>query len=322
MRLIFVSLCLLAAALPAAAQTVKLPVAPPPKLTLAQALFTVPPPADGLRLTVGADKATLPDGVDAPPAGAALSDITAAFDFITVSFGDVAAVAPASMVLLNPSPGPPDIASDMSATTALSLLAASLSDTQWAAFTSEHGLGLSDLTDDTQRSLFHALFPGGHLYVGSEDPALADLPQEKRTDVRDDTDQIDAVRVRLTQTAHLYLHNKSGGTIYFTGDRPDAASRLHTYRPKALPLSMHHAVSLREEAPNTLKPSDLNWDSKAVQVSVPLAGLRTVGNLVTRIGQITKLELYADPHYAAKLLTVSGPLAAAPADDNIREEIV
>ncbi len=318
MRLLFLSLCLLASALAAAAQTVK-PLAAPPKLTLAQALRAISPPTDGLRLTVGADKATLPDGVDAPPAGASFSDITVAFGDITVSFGDVAAVAPSSMVLLNPSPGPPDIASDMSATTALSLLAASLSDSQWAALTSEHGLGLSDLTDDTQRSLFHALFPGGHLYIGSEDPALADLPPEKRTDVRDDTDQIDAVRVRLTQTAHLYLHNTSGGTIYFSGNgRPDAASRLHTYKPKMPPLSVHHAVSLRAEVPNTLKPSDLDWDSKALQAFVPLAGLKTVGDLVTRIGQGSGLELYADPHYAAKTLTVSGPMTAAPAKDLLR----
>ncbi len=317
MRLSFILLCLLAAVLPAAAQTVKPPAAPP-KLTLAQALSAAPPPTDGLRLTVGANKATLPDGVDAPPAGATLSDITQVFGDITVNFNDVAAIAPASMVLLNPSPGPPDIASDMSATTALSLLAASLSDSQWAALTSEHGLGLSDLTDDTQRGLFHALYPGGHLYVGSEDPALADLPQEKRTDVRDDTDQIDATRVRLSQTAHLYLHNKSGGTIYYTGSRPDAASRLHTYRPKALPLSVHHAVSLRAEVPNTLKPSDLDWDSKALQVSIPAASLKTVGDLITRVGQMTKMELYADPHYAAKTLTLSGPMTTVPAGDLLR----
>ncbi len=305
------------AALPTAAQTPKLHAAPP-KLTLAQALAAVPPPDTGLRLTVGADKVTLPDSTDPLPAGAAFPNITAAFGDITVNFGDVVAVAPSSMVLLNPSPGPPDIASDMSATTALSLLAASLSDTQWASLTSEHGLGLNDLADDTQRSLFHALFPGGHLYVGSEDPALADTPPEKRTDVRDDTDQVDAVRIRLTQTAHLYLHSKSGGTIYESGDRPDGASRLHTYKPDTPPLSAHHAVSLRAEAPNTLKSSDLEWDSKALQVSVPLSGVKTVGDLVTRVGQATQLELYADPHYAAKTLTLAGPMTAVPAADLLR----
>ncbi len=317
MRSVFFFLCLLAVTLPSAAQTVK-PFAAPPKLTLAQALSALPPPDTGLRLTVGSDKVTLSDGADAPLAGTSLSNITAAFGETTISFGDVMAVAPSAMVLLNPNPGPPNIAADMSATTALSLLAASLTETQWSALTSEHGLGLSDLTDDTQRSLFHALFSDGHLYVGSEDPALADLPQEKRADVRDDSTQIDAVRVRLTQTAHLYLHNTKGGTIYESGDRPDAVSRLHTYRPKAPLLSAHHAVSLRAEVPNVLKPSDLDWDSKPLQISVPFAGVKTVGGLVTRIGQTTQLELYADPHYADKTLTITGPMTTAPASDLLR----
>ncbi len=318
MRPAFFVLCLLAAALPAAAQPVKPPAAPP-KLTLAQALSGVPPPDSGLRLSVGAEKVSLPDGADVPAPGASLSDIMRAFNHITVNFGDVVAAAPSSMVLLNPSPGPPDIASDMSATAALSLLAASLSDSQWAALTSEHGLGLSDLTDDTQRGLFHALFTGRQLFVGSEDPALADVPPEKRTDVRDDTAQIDGTRIRLAQTARMQLHNKSGTTLFSSSNgRPDAASRLHTYRPKALPLSAQHTVSLRAEVPNTLKPSDLDWDSKALAVSVPIAGLRTVGDLVTRIGQLSSLELYADPHYAAKTLTFSGPMPAVPAGDLLR----
>ncbi len=303
--------------LPAAAQTAKPPAAPP-KLTLAQALRAVSPPDTGLRLTVGADKATLPDGIDAPPAGASLSDITRAFGDITVNFGDVVAVAPSTMVLLNPNPGPPDIASDMSATTALSLLAASLTDPQWSALTSEHGLGLSDLTDDTRRGLFHALFTGGHLYVGSEDPALADVPIEKRTDVRDETNQIDVARVRLTQTAYLYLHTKSGGMIYASTSRPDAAGRLRTYEPKTPLSSAQHSVSLRAEVPNALKPSDLDWDSKALQLSVPVAGLETVGDMVMRVGQTAGLELYADPHYAGKTLTITGTASAAPADDLLR----
>lgn len=311
-------LFLLGAALPAAAQAVKPPSAPP-KLTLAQALSTLPPPTSGLRLTVGAEKVTLPDGASPPRPGDSLSDITQDFGDSSVNFGEVVAVAPSTMVLLNPNPGPPDIASDMSATTALSLLAASLSDSQWAAFTSEQGLGLSDLTDDTQRSLFHALFTGGHLYVGSEDPALADVPQEKRSDIQDLTDKIEGTRVRLTQTAHLYMHNKKGGAIYFTGNgRPDAASRLHTYRPKAVPLSVQHSVSLRAEVLSTLKPSDLDWYSKALAVPIPVMNLKTVGDLVTRIGQMTTLEVYADPHYAAKTLILTGPMATAPAKDLLR----
>ena len=317
MRLLRFFFCLLVfPVLSAEAQGVK-PVVPP-KLTLAQALSAVPRPSVGLRLTVGAEKVALRDGTDAPATGASLDQITSAFGERTANFGDIVAVAPSSMVLLNPNPGPPDIAADMKSVTALALLASSLTDSQWSALISEQGIGLADLTDDTQRSLFHALFPNGQLLVGSEDPVLADVPREKRTDVRDLTDQIDGTRIRLTQTSHFYLHNQSGGTIYFSGNRPDAAGRRHFYSPKAPPLSAQHTVSLRAEVPNALKSSDLDWNSKALRVSVPVVGLKCVGDLVERIGQETHLELYADPHYAGKTVTVSGPATSAPADDLLR----
>ncbi len=317
MRPLFLVLFLSAAALPAAAQTAKLP-AVPPKLTLAQALRAVSPPDTGLRLTVGADKATLPDGIDAPPAGASLSDITRAFGDITVNFGDVVAVAPSTMVLLNTQPDAPDAAAGISPYVAFKMLAASLDDGQWKALTSEQGIGLANLTDDVQRSLFHALFRRGHLFLGSEDPALDALPPEQRTDVRDVTDRIDGTRVRLGQTADFDLHDKTDRTIFWTLPKPGQAGRLHTWNPKTAPPATVQNVALRADVPNTLKQSDLDWDSKSLQVSVTIAGLKTVGDLVTRIGQQTKMELYADPHYAGKTLTITGLASAAPADDLLR----
>lgn len=319
MRPLLIAFCLYAAlfALPAGAQTPKPAAPPPPKLTLAQALSVLPPPKNGLLLTVGAEKFTLPDGTDAPPAGALLADIAGAFGEITPSFGPVTAVAPATMVLLNTQPDPPDLAKGLNATIGLDMLTASLDDSQWKKLTSEQGLGLADLTDETQRDLFHSLFNHGHLWIGSEDPALYDVPEEQRTDVRDFTGQIDSVRLRLGQTAQIYLHDRKGKTLYFSGRRPDAANRLHTYRHTLPPTPIEHNdnVILRAATPNTPKSSDLDLEAKAFQVTVPTAGLKTVGDLVTRIGQTTKLELYADPHYAGKTLTLSGPATAATAED-------
>ncbi len=313
---IALSFCGLLLSLPAGAQTIKPAAAPTPKkLTLAQALSALPPPKDGLLLTVGSDKVMLPDGADAPPAGASLPGIAGAFGEITPSFGVVTAVVPATMVLLNTQPDPPNPAKDLNAMVGFNMLAASLDDNQWKMLTSEHGLGLSDLTDEAQREVFHALFNHGHLWIGSEDPALYGVPEEQRTDVRDVTDQIDAVRIRLGQTTSIYLHDRKGKTLYFGGDRPDAASRLHTYHPKMPAAQSEHAVTLRAATPNTPKSGDLDLDSKAFQIPVSVAGLKTVSDLVTRIGQTTKLELYADPHYVGKTLTITGPAATASAED-------
>lgn len=302
--------------LPLGAQTVKPAAAPTPKkLTLAQALSALPPPIDGLRLTVGSEKVTLPDGTDTPPTGASLTDIAAAFGEITPSFGPVTVVAPATMVLLNTQPDPPNLAQDVNAMVGLDMLTASLDDAQWQKLTSAQGLGLSDLTDETQQALFHALFNHGHLWIGSADPALYGVPEEQRTDVRDVTDQIDGTRIRLGQTVNIDLHDRKGKTLYFGGERPDAANRLHTFHPKLPPTPTEHNVTLRAATPNTPKTSDLDLTARAFQVPVPLVGLKTVGDLVTRIGQTTKLELYADPHYADKTLAVTGPAATATAED-------
>ena len=317
MRLLPIAFCLCGglSALPAGAQSVK-PAAPmPKKLTLAQALSALPPPKAGLLLAVGAEKVTLPDTAPPPSADASLADIAAAFGEITPSFGPVTAVAPAAKVLLNTKPDPPDLTKDLIPVVALDMLTASLDDPQWKMLISEHGLGLSDLTDETQRGLFHALFSHGHLWIGSEDPALYGVPEEQRTDVRDLTDQIDGTRIRLGQTANIDLHDHNGKQLFFSGDRPDATQRLQTYRHKSPATPTEHNVTLRAATPNTLKSSDLDLDGKAFQIAVPVAGLKTVGELMTRIGLAAKQELYADPHYAAKTLTILGPAPTVPAED-------
>ena len=287
----------------------------PRKLTLAQVLASLPLPADGgLMLTVSSEQVTLPDGTEPPPADASLSDTAAAFGGQTFSFGGITAVAPSTMVLLNTQPDPPDVAADMNSFTDFKMLSASLDEMQWQALTSERGLGLSDLSDDTQRGLFHALFPHNQLWIGSEDPALIGVPQEKRADVQNVSDQINDVRIRLGQSSHLELHDTDDKPIYHTLDRPDAAQRLHIFHPKHDPLPTEHGVELAASVPNTLKPSDLDYDRRILQVPVSAAGAATVGDLVTHIGLQTKLELYVDPHYAARTLTVQG-MATEPAAD-------
>ncbi len=317
MRFLLPALLLFAFALPGGADPAAKTAAPPKKLTLAQALATAPP-ADGLLLSVSAEQVTLPDDAEPPPADASTSDIAAAFGDQNFRFGAVTAIAPPTMTVLNTQPDAPNIAADLNSSTALKMLTASLDDTQWQALTSERGLGLSDLSDDIQRGLFHALFPQGRLLISSEDPALNDVAPEKRTDVQDVSAQIDATRIRLGQTARFYLHDTQGKTIYFSAARPDVAQRLHIFHPKTPPSPVEHGVALSAAVPNALKSSDLDYDSRVLQVPVSPAGAATVGDLVTRIGQKTKLEMYADPHYAARTLTVQGPARTEPAADLLR----
>ncbi len=289
----------------------------PPPLTLARALATLPPPTKGVWLTVGADKVTLPDGTLPPPADASVTVLANAFGDETQDFGSVTAIAPFTHVLLNTDPGPPDLSVDMSGQSAFQRLAASLDDSQWKALTSSAGLGLSDLTDDTQKMLFHGLFSHGQLWVASQDPALNKLPADQRTDTRNVSGQIDGVRLRLGQTTRIYIHDRQGKTIYFSGPPADVTS-LHTWHSKAEAPAAQHNVVLRAIVPNTPKSSNLALNDAKFQSTVSLTGARTVAELIARIAAKTHTEMYADPHYAARTLTVIGPTQEAPAEDVLR----
>ncbi len=290
------------------------PAKAPAPLTLAKALSKMPPPAKGVWLTVGADKVTLPGGALPPPADASVTALANTFGDETHDFGSVTAIAPFTRVLLNDNPGPPDFSVNMNGYTAFKMLLASLDDPQWKLLTSEGGLGLSDLTDDTQKMLFHGLFYRGQLWVASQNPAQEKLPEEQRTDTRDVSSQIEGVRLRLAEKSQIYLHDKKGKTIYFSG--PSAENTpLHTWRPSNLPSTTQNNVILRAVVPNTPKSSDLPLADAKFQQTITLTGAKTVGELVARIAAKTHTELYADPHYAPRLLTVIGPVSEASATD-------
>ncbi len=291
---------------------------PPAPPTLAWALLTAPPPAHGLLLTVGAERVPLPLGTEMPAADASLADIATAFGQRTDTFGSVSVIAPATKVALNEDPGPPDIFADLNRYEAFKALTASLDDPQWKALTSEIGLGLTDLTDDTQKALFHGLFLQGRLWVASSDPELSKIPDEKRTDIKDVSDQIDGARLRLGQTAKIRLYDKQGETIYFSGSKPDAGGRLRTWSPRHGPLAAEHSILLRAIIPNIPKDGDLRPDSTVLRTAVSWTSAKTVGELVSRISALTHQEIYADPRYAEKTLTLFGSSTPVPAGDLLR----
>ena len=78
-----------------------------------------------------------------------------------------------------------------------------------------------------------------------------------------------------------------------------------------------YGVKVRAEEPNEPKESQLDYSAKALQSPIPVSGLKTVGALVYRIGNLTKMELYADPRLEKKPLTIVGALPV-PASDLLR----
>ena len=305
-----------AAALPAAAQTMPAPAAPAQAaLTLAQALAGVPPPKDEMFLTVGAERVMLPLGAVPPQKGDSASQIGQAYGRIVRDFGGLTALAPPEMTLLNTQPGTPDPYDGVPPKDALKMLLASLSDGQWKALTGATGLGVSDLTGDAQRALLAAFLPSGditaHLLRGAGDAG------GPGGDVTLTARDLQAVRLRLGQQVQIGLpvEGKPNTTLVSGDYSATGKPQYITYEGGggAAKDRLYGAV-VRQTVPNVVKPSDLDFDRTALTSPVPLGGVKTVGDLLQRIGATLKIEIYADRRYEKRSVILVGPATARARD--------
>jgi len=295
------------------------PVGAASNLTLAAALGQAKPPSGGIALAVGAEKVPLLEGNAPTHKDASLEQVGFAYGRLLQRFGAVSALAPPIMLVLNADPGQANIYQDMPAPDAFTLLAAGLTAGQLQMLTSARGLGLDDLSNDYQRGLFLACIPSRALKVKPR-PALEDQDAPPQG-VRDVSDELLQARMRLGQAAGLVVPGKEG----IGGGIPKFAAPgtppVYDYVERNAGLFSQNevdGVQVRAEVPNTPKAGQLDFKAAAFRAPVPLAGLRTVGDLVARVGGVTRTEMYADRHYERQALTVAGSPASAPAGDLLR----
>jgi len=293
--------------------------APDPVSTLAAALGQAKPPDGGVALAVGAEKVSLLEGNAPTHKDASLEQVGFAYGRLLQRFGGVSAVAPPTMTVLNADPGQANIYADMPAADAFTLLTAGLTPGQMRALTSARGLGQDDLAGDYQRGLFLACLPSRTLKVKPR-PTLEDQDAPPQG-VRDVSGELSQARMRLGQAAGLTVPGKDGmggGVPKFVAP---GAPPVYDYVERNAGLfgqTEVDGVQVRAEVPNTPKTGQLDFKAAAFKVPVPLAGLRTVGDLVQRVGGATRTEMYADRRYESRTLTVSGVPASAPAGDLLR----
>ena len=291
------------------------------ELTLDAALGQAVPPAHaGVALSVEAAKVTLPAKTVLPGTKLTVSDAASLFNRASQSFGSVTALAPPTMVVLNTAPGEPNIYAGMPPLDAFTLLLATLSETQWSALTSVSGLGVSDLNASQQQIFASLISPGGKLLVR---PQYAAGEEWDEKDQRDLTDQLPQAHLRLGQTVALSLPPKEDPNSSY-GDAlippPPGAPRQYeiaerdNYGGSAV---KDYGADVRAEVPNVPKRGQLDFSSASLKMEIPLAGLKTVGDLVYRAGGLTHSELYADSRLEKKPLTlIGGP--TAPTGDLLR----
>ena len=296
------------------------PAPAPPTLADSMALAR-PPDSGGVVLAVDAAKVTLPKDAPAPEAGASVPDIAAAYGRLSQSFGSVTAVAPPMMVVLNTQPVAASPFTGLPSGQALRLFLSTLSESQWKILTGERGLGPGDLEGENQAALFGDVLPPAPWKVI---PAALIGTVHHDGDDKDLTDDRSQARLRLRLHIGLNVPSLNGKDAVFVSapdsPRPEAEGG-HVYH-----LSMGSGSNAPKiagtlicaEVPNTPKAGQLDLDGKALAGRIPLAGLKTVGDLVSRIGILTHLEVYADAHYKKKALTITGRPAAARAADLLR----
>ena len=78
---------------------------------------------------------------------------------------------------------------------------------------------------------------------------------------------------------------------------------------------------MRADTPNTPKDGDLEWSRPNLGKSVSLAGLKTVKELVARLAQATKLELYADVRYEDQPILLRGDLQKPQATGEVMQAL-
>lgn len=288
--------------------------------TLAAAL-TASPPRAGVVLTTGAGHVQLPKNALPPGSQAGAGEIADAYGRLTQRFGAVTAVAPTTMTLLNTAPGEPNIYEGMPALDALTLLLATLTDTQWQALTSETGVAVADL-DGRQRALFAATLTAGGRLKATPKHAAGE-PWPAAADTLDLSNELPQAHLRLGQTLGLQLPSKDGdGYFPFVKIPPPPGEREYEISEADRQdygggANRVYGQTVRADVPNAAKRGQWDFSAPSLQAAVPLSGLKTVRDLVARIGLATHAEVYADRRLETQTVTVTGA-AFAPAADLLR----
>ncbi|BDI33609.1 hypothetical protein CCAX7_56600 [Capsulimonas corticalis] len=307
--------CALATTLAFTAHSARADDAKPKPITLAQALAQAAPPASELYIAVDPDSVTLPKDAEAPSPGDTAAQIATAFGRLVSGFGNVDAIAPPTIMVVNVPPDKPNIYDGMAPKQVVKLLAAGFTKDQWKEFLSDKGVGYEEMTSDNQRSLFEALFPDGKMQVQRADADWS----APATEIGGD--QMRLARLRLAYRTSLALSvpgQKDSHVFASSYDPPDKLAVYFMMNSPSDSVDREFGANVRETVPNTLKPGDLDNGDAAWNVAVRLAGVKTVDDLVRAIAAATGREIYADPRYAKKAVTVVGPQTPARAWDVMR----
>ncbi|MBB6048632.1 hypothetical protein [Armatimonas rosea] len=229
--------------------------------------------------------------------------------------GGLTVIAPKTMRLFTRPSLAPELAVPLSREEAWMELLASLSSAQWKQLGGTNGLGLSDL-GEKQKGYFLALLPVQMHLSPTYNGEATNTPPAQPRDLTGT--QLQSVRVRLARQLSLnyLIEGKANQYVSFG----DGGSKDQRYQLTASyntddgeesvdPLS----ARLYPKVPNKLKPSDMDFANARLDARIALGELKTLDELLQRIGAATRLTFKAD--YRVRRLSVSVRGESARAGD-------
>ncbi|MCA1596390.1 MAG: hypothetical protein LC772_08205 [Chloroflexi bacterium] len=162
-------------------------------------------------------------------------------------------------------------------------------------------MGYGDLADTEQQALFRAALPSGKMQLTRYEGSTV----LQGTGIVSDAD-IAGARFRLVQRTDYWLPALGNPYSYIMNTLPSSTGRSYSMSftgPPPAAADTLDGVPVKFQLPNRLKPAQTNLDSALFNVSVPLTGVKTVHDLIFRIGKLTSLECYADPRFGGLPLT-------------------
>jgi hypothetical protein len=131
------------------------------------------------------------------------------------------------------------------------------------------------------------------------------------------TSDLPLARLRFGQRMSLMVpltdHSYLGLSDFYKPNGPPEYTASSD--PTTEDVSTKFGVPIRGEVPNVLKTTPLDWNTKPLQIPIPLAGIKTVEGLVQRIGHQSHLEFYADARWEKTPVTLSGAAPTATGRD-------
>jgi hypothetical protein len=211
------------------------------------------------------------------------------------------------MTRLGTPSAPPNIYRDLAPSTAFKLLASRLTPSQWSLLASARGIGQADLPTDELRQLFVASIPSRKLLVA---PIVGTGIDDRKVVAH--AQDLQEVRLRIGQTVRIGLPIRgSGGRGFITPVVPGKYQLISDLGKG----DTFYGQNVRTQVRNIPKAGHLSFDSPALAREVPVGKADTVNDLIELVRSSTGTEIYADPRYGQKSVTLIGSSSTARARD-------